>query len=519
MLRVVIPTAGTGSRLGNLTKYLNKSLISVNNKPVISHIIEHYPEDTEFVIALGYRGSLVRDFLEIAYPEKTFIFVNIDKFEGEGTGLGYTLLKCKEYLQQPFIFHSCDTMVFEIIPEPNENWMGYSQFKDLEQYRTIKIIGSEVYSIFERGWEFLEGNKPYIGLSGIYDYKEFWEAMEYNNEEVTSKGEVFGLNILLLKGIRAYEFEWCDTGNQKSLDFTRKIFQDSNSPNILEKSDEAIWFVNGKVIKFSDNKLFIKNRVKRACGNIVEYVPNIIDLRSNMYSYEKIEGKILSEVVTIPIFENLLLYSKTFWKEGVLYRNEYDEFRTRCIKFYKDKTIERVNLFYKTFRIEDKAEIINDVYIPKVEELLEAIDWNWLAEGLAGRYHGDFHFENILYSDGSFKFLDWRQDFGGDLELGDIYYDLAKLNHGLIICHELIAKNMFSVRKNKDGADICFLRKQILVECEKYYMQWLSDNGYDNKKVRILTALIYLNIAALHHDPYCKLLYYLGKSMLYKELK
>jgi hypothetical protein len=38
--------------------------------------------------------------------------------------------------------------------------------------------------------------------------------------------------------------------------------------------------------------------------------------------------------------------------------------------------------------------------------------------------------------------------------------------------------------------------------------------GYDLKQVNILTAMIYLNVAALHHHPYSDLLYYLGKTML-----
>lgn len=38
-------------------------------------------------------------------------------------------------------------------------------------------------------------------------------------------------------------------------------------------------------------------------------------------------------------------------------------------------------------------------------------------------------------------------------------------------------------------------------------------------RVKILTALIYLNIAALHHHPYSLLLYYLGKSMLAASLE
>ena len=50
-------------------------------------------------------------------------------------------------------------------------------------------------------------------------------------------------------------------------------------------------------------------------------------------------------------------------------------------------------------------------------------------------FPGDFHFENILYDQitDSFKFIDWRQNFAGDLFVGDRYYDFAKLLHGIIV--------------------------------------------------------------------------------------
>ena len=148
------------------------------------------------------------------------------------------------------------------------------------------------------------------------------------------------------------------------------------------------------------------------------------------------------------------------------------------------------------------------------------VDWDWLADGLAGRFHGDFHFENILWTPSSqkFTFLDWRQDFGGNISVGDIYYDFAKLLHGLIISHELIARDLYSVHRGSSEINFDFLRKQVLVDCERYFACWLKDHGYDVKKVRLMTALIYLNIAALHHAPYGLMLYCLGKKMLKIEL-
>ena len=72
--KVLIPTAGLGTRLEKHTKYLNKSLVSINLKPTLCYQIEKFPEDTEFIIALGYKGNLVKQFLKIAYPNKTFVF-------------------------------------------------------------------------------------------------------------------------------------------------------------------------------------------------------------------------------------------------------------------------------------------------------------------------------------------------------------------------------------------------------------------------------------------------------------
>ena len=88
--------------------------------------------------------------------------------------------------------------------------------------------------------------------------------------------------------------------------------------------------------------------------------------------------------------------------------------------------------------------------------------------------------------------------------------------HGLIVCHELIAKDLYYAAWNNKEIVYDFNRKQVLVECENYYYEWLREKGYDVKKVKSLTALIYLNIAGLHEHPYCLLLYGLGKSMLYQ---
>ena len=82
---VCILTAGMGSRMGELGKTLNKAIFPYMGKAVISHILEKFPLNTNFVIAVGYKKEQVRDYLKIAHSNQinNFRFVNINKFKGE----------------------------------------------------------------------------------------------------------------------------------------------------------------------------------------------------------------------------------------------------------------------------------------------------------------------------------------------------------------------------------------------------------------------------------------------------
>jgi choline kinase len=518
--RVCIPCAGTGSRLGSLTRFINKALVSIANRPTLSHLIEQFPSDVEFVIALGHKGDLIREFLTLAYPTRQFYFSEVLPFQGPGSGLGLSLQACRQHLQQPFVFVSCDTLVDEPIPAPDENWMAYAEVTCIDSYRTISLSTNVVSVICEKGEGLAPIHKAYIGLAGIHDYEKFWTAMAQGGEIAIQNGEAHGLRNLLPNTIKAYRFTWHDTGNPEALSQARQHYHELNGPNILDKANEAIWFVGGEVIKFSDDQRFIANRVKRV-EQLRGFVPEVTGAELHMYRYSEVQGQILSEVVTLPLFDRLLEHCTQFWQKKVLSPAETIAFKETCMSFYRDKTFERVALFYKNYNRKDGLQSINGEEMESLDGLLNSLDWQWLAKGLPGRFHGDFHFENILWvdSDERFIFLDWRQDFGGNLSTGDVYYDFAKLLHGLIISHEIITKDFYHIEWRDEKINFDFHRKQILVECERYFGTWLESHGYDSKKVRILTALIYLNIAALHHHPYGLLLYALGKSMLKSEME
>ena len=513
--KVLIASAGLGNRLEGMTKNINKALVSVAHKPAISYIIEKFPENIEIVIPVGYKAKSITDYIEIAYPKRKITFVEVDLYEGKGSGLGYSILKCEHHLQSPFIFSSNDTIVIENIIPPDHNWMGQTDLKDNSQYRSVVSEKNRVSEI--RAKNYKGNSKAYIGLSGIYNFEKFWDTMKNGlNQGAIEIGESFGLRSLINEGITTYNFTWFDTGNIDNLNQTRDYFSKSNDYNILEKEEEAIWFQNEMVIKFSIDKNFIANRVERA-KNLKGFIPEVIASNDNMYAYKKVEGEVFSKHPSIHNFKFFLNWMNNFWIEKNITPGKTESFNETCLNFYKNKTYDRVKLFFMELERFDIEENINGIQTPKIFNLLDKINWEKISNGLPVRFHGDLHFENILINkdnNSSFTLLDWRQDFGGEMEYGDIYYDFAKLNHGFIISHEIIEQNLFSINTNLDQISYDFHRKQNLIECENYFKKWIIENGYDYERVELLTALIFLNIAALHHYPYNKLLFYLGKSML-----
>ena len=510
-MKIFIPTAGIGQRLKNLTTTLNKSLITVGSKPAISHIIDMFPNNSEFVIAIGFQGEKVRDYLKLVYPQKKIKFVKIKKFQGSGSGLTRTLFESKKYLQEPFYFISCDTIIKGKIPKSNNNWIGVSRSRPSKSYRRVSIKKNNVLQIFNKNQKINLNQKNYIGFSFIKDYQNFWEQFKNLNKKTLELGEIIGMQALIENKLKAYSFDWYDTGNLSSLEKTRKSFKDKEF-NILEKENEAIWFLNNSlVVKYSDSEKFIKKRVLRQ-KILKKFTPKIIHTKENFYTYKKIKGKILSKCINPVLFIKLLKYLEKFWFPRVVDKKKFEK---NCYKFYKNKTLERVSLFLKNNRKYDKIEKINNIKIPKISTILNNIEWKKLSRGISVNFHGDLHFENIIFSKNKFVLLDWRQDFDKNLKIGDLYYELAKIMHGIIVSHERVLRQQFKIKQLNKQSYINIYISSNYKKILKLFEKWIVEKKLSLEKVRILTGLIFLNIAPLHHYPYNIFLFKLGKLLTF----
>ena len=510
--KVLITTSGVGSRLGDLTKYTNKCLVRVGKKPAISYIIESYPKEVEIVVTVGYFGDQVKDFLTLAYPDRHFTFINVDKFEGEGSSLGYSILSAKNELQCPFIFHAADTIITEKINPPTNNWLACQYKENNSQYRTISSSNENV--INEKGD--LESQLAYIGLAGVKDYKLFWDSLEneYNsNTNDTTLSDCHAINKMNVKWDVIEYSEWLDIGNVFELKNARDKIYDKFE--LLDKVDESIFIFDEFVIKFFYNKKICLNRIQR-CKELSGLTPKLLGYSDNFYKYEYATGDLLANVVDEIIFDNFLNWSKNnLWVEN----EKSENFKKTTKLFYFDKTYERLEKLFIDNKIDDAPVIINGVMVPSAITMLKQIDEEWLCSDTSYQFHGDYILDNIIYKDeNKFILLDWRQDFGGDLKNGDIYYDLAKLNHNLLFNHDIVYKNLYGVTKNDNYIKCDILRSDILTNCREKLHNWIIKNGFDLKKVQTLTAIIWLNMSPLHEHKMGEFLYYFGRFNLYKSL-
>jgi GTP:adenosylcobinamide-phosphate guanylyltransferase len=517
MKKFCILSAGQGTRNSNVVG-LHKALLPLDNKPVISHIIDGLDKGVEIVIALGYKSNQVKSYVNLLHSDRNVTFVEVDNFDDVGSGPGYSLLCCKDELQEPFVFTSVDTLIDNDIDlmDIGENWLGVSLVDSENSLNYCLVNGTKYLDNLYYG----VGEKAYIGMAGIYEYDKFWSSLEEHKIIKDEYQVIHGFDDL--EQIKLIDFTWYDTGNNEAYEEVRKSF-----PNevVANKSDEVLFIDKGYVIKYFNNSETVKlrlERVKYLNGN----VPKVTYVNRNMYCYDYVYGELLSNITDEVVMKGFLEHCQ----ENLFIKQELSEtFIDDCIQMYETKTIERVKSLSGGDL--DKIKIINGIEVEPIEIMLGKIEWNrFYDNAIPSYFHGDIQPENILYDRKSNRYvlLDWRQRFGGSVEVGDVYYDLAKLYHALMINGQSILQDMFDYTVEPfpdysgDVANVEFYSKSNLVYFKDIFKEFCEEHNYYWNNVELLGILQYLNICTLYDSfkggKYGNFLFLYGKYLLSKFL-
>jgi len=421
-------------------------------------------------------------------------------------------LCCKDELQTPFIFTSVDTIVKEDIIIGGENWLGVSEVPIENSMDYCLVKGSKYLDSLYYG----TGNRAYVGMAGIHDYVDFWNSLEDKQIVKDEYQVIHGFDGL--EHIRLIDFTWYDTGNNKSYNDTKKVFCNDVVAN---KSDEAIFIHKEKVVKYFNDSDKSKQRVERT-KYLNGMCPEISVVNENMYSYDYVQGELLSNVTDETLMRRFLDdCQQTLWKETYINGNR---FLDDCEEMYETKTKERVK---KLFDSElDKVKIINGVEVEPIKDMLDKIDWTvFYQKATSSYFHGDLQPENIIYDNRNDKFvlIDWRQRFGNSVEFGDVYYDLGKLYHAIMINGQTILKDMFSYNRVGGNVTLDFYAKSNLISFKDIFKDFCEDNEYSWSNVELLGIIQYFNICTLYDNfkegKYGGFLFLYGKYLLAKFMR
>ena len=85
-MKIVIPTAGFGTRLRPHTWSKPKPLVTVAGKPVLGHVLDMFgslPTLDEVVIIVGYLGDQIERYVDSAYPALKTRYIEQEEMLGQ----------------------------------------------------------------------------------------------------------------------------------------------------------------------------------------------------------------------------------------------------------------------------------------------------------------------------------------------------------------------------------------------------------------------------------------------------
>ena len=241
-MKVVLFCGGLGTRLREHSDTIPKPLVNIGVRPILWHLMRYYAHfgHKDFVLCLGYRGDLVREYF-LNYNEclsNDFVLTgagrNIDLLSSDiqdwritfvDTGLhsniGQRLLRVRKYLESEteFLANYADglsdlpldqhiaefrrrgvTASLLAVPSPHSfhsvrsddsglvTGIGRIQDSDVWLNAGFFCMRTEIFDVIEEGDELVEA--PFQRLVaqqklGVFRYSGFWQSMDTFKDKIT----------------------------------------------------------------------------------------------------------------------------------------------------------------------------------------------------------------------------------------------------------------------------------------------------------------------------------------------
>jgi dTDP-glucose pyrophosphorylase len=509
---VCIIAAGRGTRMGFADGALHKALAPLSNRAVLSHVVESFPGDARFVVAVGHRADQVRAYLGLAHPDREVRFVEVDNYDGPGSGPGLSVLACAEALDgEPFALAAADGVVHAMPPLAGATWMGASPVDDPTSYLTLEAdIAGDVHQLQERTGP---SHLAYNGVAWIAEPDTFFAGLRRG----VTAGELQvtqGFEALLDAGVRvrALDCDWTDAGTTETYAAARRAFAEYDSAG--RSPIDVTYLLDDRVVTWFRDPAGANSRAARA-AQLTGAIPAIVPAPPGWLAYEKAPGTVLCDRMSAGEVHAVLEFaSRSLWRE----RADGEDFRAAARRFYGDKTLGRLATYLADRDLTEEPPggwEINGLPTPTVAEALERELDALVAAAVPTVFHGDMHEGNIVAGPDGYRLIDWRDEFGGLTDRGDLLYDLAKLLHSFELPESVMHARTFRREPaGERGVTIEHPDTPLRAEARATLWAWCDEHGFDARAIGVVDALIWINMAPLYDRALGDYLYAWGRWLL-----
>ena len=426
MINLVIPAAGSATRLRPLSSYTSKAMVRVNGKPCIDYILEQANKLTDVaeVVVVDGKYDDIREYCNIKHPEVKFAKQKSLNGPRDAIRIGIKELADPSL---PLVVWLGDAIILD---DNIKLGTDFLLCKGVSDHHNWCMWNNEGF--YDKPTHHVNNGVALVGLYSFANGKDAQYSFNINPNDynISSALKEYGQS----RFSKVITDRWYDIGDLPTyyqtcaelLKYKARAFHsmeyDQNLGVIKKRPD----FHNEHSIETIKNeKAWYNNLSPEQQMFVPRVLPHNTDL---IMSYES--GTLLSDLM---LYENLTesaweyIIDKVF-RIKLNYFNQasdsvefVDAFRLSCYTIWTDKTSERLN----------KVSAFDDCHINKLFNM--SVDIAKISKPTQ-TMHGDLHFGNILYDQQTdkIKFIDPRGKYGEfSGTYGDDIYDFAKLAHDL----------------------------------------------------------------------------------------
>lgn len=488
MKYIIVQAGGKGTRLKHLTENKPKALVPVENKPMLFHLFDKFP-DKRFIIITDYKCEVMHEYLEV------FAKVQYQIVDAVGTGTCAGIRQAMEMLpeKEPFLLVWSDLILPESLLLPE----GYG---DSEEDGIPKRDYVGISQTFRCRWSFKDGrfmeeSSIQQGVAGFFlltekekmrFVPESGELVRWMQQEDMVFDEIglagtkeFGL----LEEYEKLEREKCRPFNRIRIDEDRVVKEGITDQGRRLAARECAWY-------------------EKARRMDIALLPKIYG--TDPLTMEHIDGK--------NIYEYLLSYEE----KRIILKKLVDSLRLlhdaerisgdmfSCMEAYFGKTYDRIRNLRDLIPFANEESIVvngrccRNVFFHKrrLEQRLRELSCKCKEFCFI---HGDCTFSNLmLRRGGSPVLIDPRGYFGHTELYGDPRYDWAKLYYSIVGNYDRFNLKDFELRI--DGKQISLIiQSNGWEEMEEAFFEMTQAIP---EEIKLLHGVIWLSLTSYAWQDY-----------------